>query len=375
MSGFCMPSPSSPLLSAPGASSTPAKRMIDDVHMVAALLVVADRALDQGGDAAELVGLQLLPHRLAVRALAVLAIDQHGEADPLDLRLVVHQRAHGLADLVIRRLFLPRSELPAWSGWPAFAFGRLFCTETVWLASVRLAVVRHVLRAAHHLAVRIVFLLRLARLVEAHLDRGLGAHAARAERALQHLLHRAGQAELGGAAESPPCSAPRRRGRSAAPARASTLPRLSMMAMFCGLSPGTAAATRLRTACTPSRSMPRGARHGEQHARLRLRLLARERLAPRQHEMHAHAAHPVDHADAARELALQRAGLVDVLLELARGQPVAAVEDLVADRAAGGQARPWRAAGGRGPPGRPAPGCGCPGPGPDARYARGRAGR
>ena len=92
-------------------------------------------------------------------------------------------------------------------------------------------------------------------------------------------------------------------------------------------------------ACTPSRSSRGGAGHREQHAGLRVLALARERLAlAAARDARAAARTPWIDADGARQLAFQRAGLVDLLLELGGRQAVAAVEDLVADRAAGRQA-------------------------------------
>ena len=82
---------------------------------------------------------------------------------------------------------------------------------------------------------------------------------------------------------------------------------------------------------------PGGADHGEQHPGLRILLVVREGLALRQHEVHAGGTHAADGADGAHQLALQRAGLVDFLLEVGRGEAVAAIEDFVADRTAGGQ--------------------------------------
>ena len=82
---------------------------------------------------------------------------------------------------------------------------------------------------------------------------------------------------------------------------------------------------------------PADACHGQHHAGLRVLAIARERLAARQHEMHAHAADTLHGADGAGDLALQRAGLVDLLLELGGDEAVGTIEDLVADRAAGGQ--------------------------------------
>ena len=78
--------------------------------------------------------------------------------------------------------------------------------------------------------------------------------------------------------------------------------------------------------------------HRQHHGGLCLLLLAGERLALRQHQVDAGIAHAVNGSDGARQLAFQRAQLIDLLLELARCQAVATVEQLVADRAAGRQA-------------------------------------
>ncbi len=51
--------------------------------------------------------------------------------------------------------------------------------------------------------------------------------------------------------------------------------------------------------------------------------------------MYAHGAHAGDGADGARQFAFQRPRLVEFLLELVGGKAVAAVEDFVADGAAG----------------------------------------
>ena len=88
----------------------------------------------------------------------------------------------------------------------------------------------------------------------------------------------------------------------------------------------------------PSRSSRPTPAMVEHHAGLRVLAIARERLAARQHQVHAHAADAVHGADGAGDLALQRACLVDLLLELGGGEAIGAVEDLVADRAAGRQA-------------------------------------
>ena len=131
---------------------------------------------------------------------------------------------------------------------------------------------------------------------------------------------------------------PRRPGRSGCPARASRLPRLSTMAMFWGRRPGTAAEIRLRIACTPSRSSraaPAMVRTTLAWASCRSRAKGSRRGSTRWTRARADA---LDRADRAGELALHGAGLGDALLEAVGGQPVGAVENLVADRAARGQA-------------------------------------
>ena len=69
-----------------------------------------------------------------------------------------------------------------------------------------------------------------------------------------------------------------------------------------------------------------------------LGLVAGEQRPFRQHEMHARRLHPVDRPDGARELALERAQVIDVLDETRGAKGVGLVEDLVADAAALGQA-------------------------------------
>ncbi len=111
-----------------------------------------------------------------------------------------------------------------------------------------------------------------------------------------------------------------------------------MMEIFWGRNPGTAAATRFRIAWNSFPVEAGHAGHGQQYARLGVLPLARERLPARQHEMHPRAAHAMDRTDRSSQLAFQRARLVHLLLELVRGEPVASIEYLVADRSARGEA-------------------------------------
>ena len=70
----------------------------------------------------------------------------------------------------------------------------------------------------------------------------------------------------------------------------------------------------------------------------RLRGFAREKRPLRQHQMDASGLDAVDGADRAREFALQRAQMIDVLHEAGGAERVGLVEDFVADAAALGQA-------------------------------------
>jgi hypothetical protein len=81
----------------------------------------------------------------------------------------------------------------------------------------------------------------------------------------------------------------------------------------------------------------RGACHGQQHARLRGVRSAGERCSLWQHQVYARRAHPTYGTDGARQLALQRPRFIDPLLELGGAQRIGAVEDFVADGAAGRQ--------------------------------------
>jgi hypothetical protein len=64
--------------------------------------------------------------------------------------------------------------------------------------------------------------------------------------------------------------------------------------------------------------------------------LTAEQLAARQYQMHARLLHRGDRADGARQLALERAHVVDVLNEVGGTEALGAIEDFVAD---GGAAR------------------------------------
>jgi hypothetical protein len=79
------------------------------------------------------------------------------------------------------------------------------------------------------------------------------------------------------------------------------------------------------------------AAHGHDDRGRRLLLLAGEQLALRQHQVDARALDRPDRFDRARQLAFERAHVVDVLHEAGRAQALGAIEDLVANRAAARQ--------------------------------------
>jgi hypothetical protein len=199
----------------------------------------------------------------------------------------------------------------------------LFCTVTAPFASVFFELV--------------VTLLGLVHPLEAHAQRGLGAHVAGAKTALQHLLDRTRHPHFGRV----PHLFGGQRGRGGADrfagARQQIATRINdgdVLRPQARHSSGNKVKDCLDALAVQSAD----ARHGEHHAGLRILAIARERLAARQHEMHADTADALYGADRAGDLALQRARLVDLLLELGGDEAVGAVEDFVADRAAGGQA-------------------------------------
>ena len=158
-----------------------------------------------------------------------------------------------------------------------------------------------------------------------------------AQAALQHLLDRARQAQFGGA----PHLLGGERGRGGADRLAGARQQIAARIDDGDVlrpQPGHRGGDQVEDGLDALAIQPAHAGHGQHHAGLRVLAVARERLAARQHQMHAHGADAVHGADGARDLALQRAGLVDLLLEFGGGEAVAAIEDLVADGAAGGQA-------------------------------------
>jgi len=80
------------------------------------------------------------------------------------------------------------------------------------------------------------------------------------------------------------------------------------------------------------------AAHPQHDRGRRLRPVAREQLPFGQHQVDAGHLHPLDRPDGAGQFAFQRAQVVDVLDEAGGAERVRAVEDLVADAAALGQA-------------------------------------
>ncbi len=78
---------------------------VDDLDLIAALLVEADRRAHQRGDAVELLLAALLIDHLALFVLGIDAVDQHGDRDPVDPSSLGHFGLGGVGNLVIVGLF------------------------------------------------------------------------------------------------------------------------------------------------------------------------------------------------------------------------------------------------------------------------------
>ena len=78
---------------------------VDDLDLVAALLVEADRRAHQRRDAVELLLAAVLIDHLAFFVLGVGAVDQHGDRDAVDAAALGHLGLGGAGNLVVVGLF------------------------------------------------------------------------------------------------------------------------------------------------------------------------------------------------------------------------------------------------------------------------------
>ena len=81
------------------------KAEVDDLDLVAALLVEADRRTHQGGDAVELFLAAVLIDHLAFFVLGIGAVDQHRDRDPVDASGLGNLGLGGAGNLVVVGLF------------------------------------------------------------------------------------------------------------------------------------------------------------------------------------------------------------------------------------------------------------------------------
>ena len=308
----------------------------DHFDLVAALLVEPHGAAGECANALQLVRSTILPGGVAVGALDGDLVHHDRQADPVDQWLIANDGARGLADLVVRRLlgalFLASGRIGAGVG-----IGQVVGDADVAGCAFRGLVRRIVvLRRPLHLAVGIEFFLGFAHLVVIHLDRRFDPHPAQAQAAFQHVLHRAGQPLFGRNAKF------RRRTAALAGHRvpgagqqvAAAVDDADILRPQARHRRGHQVQDRLHA--LPVHAL--GAGHGQHDARLRLLTVTGERFALGQYQVDARRTHAGNHPDGANQLALHRTGLADGLLELARGQAIATVEDFVADGAAGRQA-------------------------------------
>ena len=77
------------------------KAQVDDLDLVAALLVEADRGAHQRGDAVDLFLLARLVDRLALVVLGVAAVDQHRDRDAVDAAAFGHFGLGRAGNLVV----------------------------------------------------------------------------------------------------------------------------------------------------------------------------------------------------------------------------------------------------------------------------------
>ena len=312
------------------------KAQVHDLELVAAVLVEPDRGADERGDAVELLLRARLVGRLAAGGPGVDAVEEDRDREPLDAAALEDLGAGGARDLVIDDLLvLVRGVAGRAAAGRLGGSRKLAADADRAVGAARGLVLGPRLGRAHDAALGIEALGAALDAVEVELGRDLHPGPAGADDAGDDLL----DLRLAGAARSRPAS----RRRAMPPAAmspcapsASRRPRSSTIETRSGLRPSTAEATRWRTARTcAASSSPLQLQHDRGPRRLAVAL---EQAALGHDEMDARALDPADRADGARQLALERAEMVDALDEARRGEGVALVEDLVADAAAGRQA-------------------------------------
>ena len=269
----------------------------------------------QRGDAVELLLGARLVGQLALVVLGVDAVDQHRDRDAVDAAALGHLGLGGAGNLVIDD-FLGLLALVARRGgravgccwppgsslstvtWPSVVGGRAADSSRVWLE-------RSTRPSGSNLSE--VWVMRLKSKSAESCTRARPGPTTEETIVLDLLAQPLLVGELALVGAEPPAPVRRR-----APS-ASSAPVSSTIETRCGFRPLTAEATRWRMARTCC-GLERAA-HLEHDRGRGLGLVAREQRTLGQHEVHARGLHPVDGADGARQLAFERAQVVDVLHE------------------------------------------------------------
>ena len=311
------------------------KAQVHDLELVAAVLVEPDRGADERGDAVELLLRARLVGRLAAGGPGVDAVEEDRDREPLDAAALEDLGAGGARDLVVDDLLVLVRGVAGRA--PAGRLGgsrKLAADADRAVGAARGLVLGPRLGRTHDAALGIEALGAALDAVEVELGRDLHPGPAGADDAGDDLLDLRLEAPLDPGLLLVDRHAARRHvalrpvGEQAA-ALVDDRDALGLEALDRGGDEVAHGADLRGVELAPELQHDRGPR------RLAVAL---EQAALRHDEMDARALDPADRADGARQLALERAEMVDALDEARRGEGVALVEDLVADAAAGRQA-------------------------------------
>ena len=308
------------------------KAQVDDLDLVAALLVVADRRAHQHHDAVEILLRSRLVDGLALLVLGVDAVDQHRDRDAVDAAALDHPRLGGARDVVVDGLVGLLGQLARRRVLPVLVSRQLVLDRDLALILLGGGILLARLRRAHHAAVGIKLVRGLGDAVEVEIGRDLDAGAAGADDARDDVLDLLAQAPLVGDLALVGDRAALVVGGAVGEQAAGLVDDRDALGLEAVDGRGDQVADR------PDLRGLEPAAHLEDDRGGRLDLVAREQRPLRHHQVDARGLHPVDRLDGARKLALERPQVIDVLNETGGAEGVGLVEDLVADAAALGQA-------------------------------------
>ena len=306
---------------------------VDDLDLVAALLIEADRRAHQCGDAVELLLAALLIDHLAFFVLDVAAVDQHRDREAVDPPDLGHLGLGGAGDLVIVGLFALLALVARdRSGVPVLVARQFVVDGDLAVVAGGGAGFFPGLARAQHPALGIELVGGLGDLVVVEIGRELDPGAAGADHRghdgldlVAHPLLEAGAAIVAGGVVG-----------LGAGAIGEQLTGLVDDRDPLRLQPVDGGSNDVADRLDLLR-LQRSAQPHHDGSR-RFRRLARKQRTLGQHQMDAGGLDAVDGADGPGQFALQRTQMIDVLDEAGGAERVGFVEDLVADAAALGQA-------------------------------------